>query len=130
MAGCRVRLSLAGAVGLWVVLVCQIAPAATLIGDQMPAVAWQSGAWQGGAGQADNLLKSLANEVLASAEMTPPPRLAGPSPEPADDEENDDPSLHVVDGLLPGPASGCNSNSVSQSGGGGSSVAPLANAGW
>jgi hypothetical protein len=102
--------------GLFVALASQPATATLVLGTAYPS----------SEGHADNLLETLASQLLASAEMAGPAAPAGPNPAPAEENENDPSAFRSPEGLLPAPASGCHSNAVSQSSGSGSTGSAVA----
>ena len=110
------RTSLLLLAGLFVGLASQPAVATLVVGEATPS----------SAGHADNLLQSLASQLLVSADMAGPASPTGPNPAPSEDNENDPPAFQVLEGLLPAPAAGCPSNSVSQLSGSGPSGVALA----
>jgi hypothetical protein len=95
---------LLGVVGLCLALAPQPATATLVVGEASPS----------SVGHPDNLLESLASQLLASAEMAGPATPVSPNPAPSEDNENDPPVFRLMEGLLPAPATGCQSNSVSQ----------------
>ena len=101
--------------GLFVGLASQPAVATLVVGEATPS----------SAGHADNLLQSLASQLLASADMAGPATPGGRNPAPSEEHENDPPAFQVLEGLLAAPAAGCPSNSVSQSSGSGSTSAAV-----
>ena len=102
--------------GLFVALASQPAVATLVVGEAAPSLA----------GHPDNLLESLASQLLASAEMAGPATPTGPNPAPSEENENDLSAFRLMEGLLPAPAAGCPANSVSQLSGSGSTGAALA----
>ena len=102
--------------GLFLGLASQPAVATLVVGEATPSLE----------GHPDNLLQSLASQLLASAEMAGPAAPTSPNPAPSEENENDPPAFRVLEGLLPAPAAGCPSNSVSQLSGSGSTGAALA----
>jgi hypothetical protein len=96
--------------GLFVGLASQPAGAAMLVG---------AGSFCSPGGS-DNLLHTLATQVLASADFSQPVTHAGTHPTRSGDSQNDRPAFRPPEGFLPAPATGCHSNSVSQSSGSGS----------
>jgi hypothetical protein len=102
--------------GLWLGLASEPARATLLVGEVVP----------GSVGQADNLLQSLASQLLVSADIAGPATPTGPNPGPSEENENDPSAFRVLEGLLPAPATGCHSNSASQLSGSGSTSVALA----
>jgi hypothetical protein len=109
---------LLGLVALLVLLAAKPATATLVLGDICPS----------SVGCADSLLASLASQLLASAELPRPAPHTGASPARSEDKEDDRPAFQLLEGLLPAPAAGCHTNSVSQSSGSGSTGAALASA--
>ena len=107
---------LLGVVGLCFALAPQPATATLVVGAAAPA----------STGHPDNLLESLASQLLSSAEMAAPAAPTGPNPAPSEHNENDPLAFRLSEGLLAAPAAACQSNPVSQSSGSGSTGAALA----
>ena len=107
---------LLGVVGLCFALAPHTARATLVLGEACPSLG----------GSTDALLESLATQLVSSAEMAGPGTATSPSPAPSEENEDEPPAFRLPEGLLPAPATGCQSNSVSQSSGSGSSGAALA----
>jgi hypothetical protein len=117
MIGPVLRVLLPMAAGVAIALASQPATAALVVGDASPFLG----------GEHDELLESLASQLLASADMAGPTHT-GPNSTPSEDDQDNRPAFRLPEGLLPAPATGCHSNSVSQSSGSGSTSAALASA--
>jgi len=110
------RTLMAGLIGLAIALACQSASAALVVGDAAPFLVTKD----------DNLLRALANQVLASAESAGVSQGSNPDPVAPQQDKQRQPRLQSHDGVLSGLGTGCASSCTSQGTGSGWSGFALA----